>query len=126
MRMELTMEMPQVEIAETAVKNAVVKSVVSPVAWRSESGADWWRLPPVKEVDDGQPSRSAVSRCMRDRVLRGLRSSAMAFLEGVSREPPGVASMRGLTVGGEDSSKTSSTCIPLLRHVYESSFHQLL
>ena len=27
---ELTMEMPQVEIAETAVKNAVVKSVVSP------------------------------------------------------------------------------------------------
>ena len=65
------MEMPQVEIAETAVKNA---------------------------VDDGQPSRKR-GQPVHETAFAGLAVFCHGFLEGVSREPPGVA-MRGLTVGG--------------------------
>ena len=76
---ELTMEMPHVEIAEIAVKNAVVNVVCSSfgvAAGVSRSSVD--NAPRSVKYRMVRRPGCVVSLCIRLR-LRGLRSSAMAF-----------------------------------------------
>ena len=88
---ELTMEMPHVEIAEIAVKNAVVNVVVSSfgVAMGVISNVVD-NAASVRKVEDGQTAWM-VDESAREAALAWLAVFRHGLLESISREPPCVA-----------------------------------
>ena len=88
---ELTMEIPHVEMADTAVKNAVVNVVVSSfgVAMGVISNSSGQRRERQK-VEDGQTAWM-VDESAREAALAWLAVFRHGLLESISREPPCVA-----------------------------------
>ena len=88
---ELTMEIPHVEMADTAVKNAVVNVVVS--SFRRGNGRHQQRSGQRRErqkVEDGQTAWM-VDESAREAALAWLAVFRHGLLESISREPPCVA-----------------------------------
>ena len=85
---ELTMEIPHVEMADTAVKNAVVNVVVSSFGVRHQQRSGQRRE--RQKVEDGQTAWM-VDESAREAALAWLAVFRHGLLESISRAPPCVA-----------------------------------